>query len=314
MTLTTDAIRSRFAGNERLAAIGLMCAATFSFSLLDSSAKYVTAYANIPVFEAVWLRFLSHLILNAIFLRPHIWREAFATKRPATQMFRSAFLCGSTIFNFLALQYLQLDQTTTVFFLAPFIVALLAGPFLDEWIGWRRFTAICVGFCGILVVFNPAAGKMHWAYALALTSTLSYALYSLLTRHLSRHDTSETTQVFSPFAGVLIFAPLALMNWKTPDTVFVAVLLFFMGVWGGFGHWLVILAHKRAPAPIIAPFAYINIVFMTFWGYAVFGDVPAWTTLLGAAIIIASGIYLVMRERQKRSPLAPASSATIVEG
>ncbi len=150
------------------------------------------------------------------------------------QILRSVFLIGATAFNFLALQYLQLDQTATIFFLSPFIVAALAGPMLNEWIGWHRLLAICVGFVGVLLVTRPGFGGIHWAVSFSLLATLSYALYILWTRYLALADDARTTLVYTPLAGAVFVAPFALMNWQSPESAV------------GFGSFLCARAYSAA--------------------------------------------------------------------
>jgi len=169
-------------------------------------------------------------------------------------------------------------------------VAALAGPMLDEWVGWRRLLAICVGFSGVLFVTRPGFGGIHWAVSFSFLSTLSYALYSLWTRYLARFDTARTTLVYTPIAGAVLLAPLGIMAWQTPQSAWIWLLLLSTGLSGGFGHWLLILAHERAPAPILAPFGYVNIVFMISLGYLViastrkdFGSGPG-STLAGNGV------------------------------
>jgi drug/metabolite transporter (DMT)-like permease len=268
----------------------------------------------VPVLQIIWVRLLVNAVLVVGMLGPNAAIRALPSKKLIHQLLRSVFLIGATAFNFLALQYLQLDQTATIFFLSPFIVAALAGPMLNEWIGWHRLLAICVGFTGILFVTRPGFGGIHWAASLSLLATLSYALYILWTRYLARFDEAQTTLVYTPLAGTVFVAPLALADWQTPPSVWVWIILLSLGLFGGLGHWLVILAHERAPAPILAPFGYINIIFMIVLGAAVFGDVPSWWTLAGAAVIIVSGVYLLFRERQAAGSEGAASSATVVEG
>jgi drug/metabolite transporter (DMT)-like permease len=304
----------RTLADTRLTAIGLMCSAITLFAFLDTSAKYLATVVHVPVMQIIWMRFVSHAVLTFVVLGPGATMRAAPSRKLGHQLLRSVLLIGSTGFNFLALQYLQLDQTATIFFLSPFIVAALAGPMLDEWVGWRRLLAICVGFSGVLFVTRPGFGGIHWAVSFSFLSTLSYALYSLWTRYLARFDTARTTLVYTPIAGAVLLAPLGIMAWQTPQSAWVWLLLLSTGLSGGFGHWLLILAHERAPAPILAPFGYVNIVFMISLGYLVFSDVPSWWTLAGTAIIIASGIYLLFRERQTAGSSAPASSATVAEG
>src|SRR6516165_8564345 len=172
--------------DSRLSAIALICAATSLFAFLDTTSKYLSTVAHLPVPQLVWMRFVTAALVTFVILGPRGGVRAARSRKTWHQLLRSTFLLGSTAFNFVALQYLQLDQTATIFFLAPFIVAALAGPMLNEWVGWRRLIAICVGFSGILFVTRPGFGGVHWAISLSFLSTLSYALYSLLTRYLAR--------------------------------------------------------------------------------------------------------------------------------
>ncbi len=296
---------------SRLAGIALICAATILFSFLDTSAKYLSTVAHVPVPQIIWVRFASNALLIVVALGPRVTICSLPSRKLWYQLLRSAFLLGSTAFNFLALQYLQLDQTATIFYLSPLAVAALAGPMLDEWIGWRRLMAICLGFSGVLFVTRPGFGGVHWAISFSFLSTLSYAFYSLFTRYLARYDSANTTLVYTPIAGAVFFAPLALMSWQTPQSTWMLLLLACTGLFGGLAHWLLILAHEKAPAPILAPFGYVNIVFMISFGYAVFSDVPTWWTLCGTTIIISCGIYLLFRERRVAGEDGPASSATV---
>ena len=298
---------------SRFLAITLTCAASFLFAFLDTSAKYLATVAHVPVLEIIWVRFVVNALLIVAMLGPNAAVRALPSNKLINQLTRSVFLIGATAFNFLALQYLQLDQTATIFFLSPFIVAAFAGPMLGEWIGWHRLLAICVGFTGVLFVTRPGFGGIHWAVLFSLLATLSYALYILWTRYLARFDNASTTLVYTPLAGAACVAPFALANWQMPTSAWVWFVLLSTGVFGGFGHWLVILAHERAPAPILAPFGYISIIFMIALGLAVFADVPSWWTLAGAAVIILSGAYLLFRERYPPGS-APAASSTVVEG
>lgn len=294
--------------------VALICAATACFAVLDTTAKYTTTVLAVPLLQAIWIRFVIHGIISAALVGPKALRAASRTTKPGHQMLRGVFMLGATAFNFAALQYLQLDQGATIFFLSPFFVAALAGPMLGEWIGWRRLLTICIGFSGVLLVIRPGFGGIHWAVSFSFIATLSYSLYSLWTRYLARYDTSETTQVWSPLAGIILLAPFALMEWQTPQSAWTWALLISLGLSGGLGHWLLILAHARAPAPMIAPFGYVNIIFMIALEIAVFSNLPSWWTLAGAAIIIASGLYLLFRERQVQASSAPASSATVPGG
>ena len=210
---------------------------------------------------------------------------------------RSVLLLGSTVFNFMAFRFLQLDEALAILFSTPFLVAILAGPVLGEWVGWRRWTAIIIGFCGVLLVARPGAGGIHPAALLILASALCYALYSISTRVLSRHDSDETTNFYSNLVGAVVITVAVPFVWTNQSDWHIILLMCSMGLLSGIGHYLLIIAHRLAPAAILAPFIYTEIAWMIALGYFVFADVPNHWTLAGVAIVIASGIYLLYRER-----------------
>ena len=276
----------------------MMVLATLCFAVLDSTAKYLVVAEQVPVAQVTWLRFVGHVVFSAVVLWPFALRPSLRSQKPLVQIVRSALMVVTTGFNFLALRYLQLDQTVTIFFLTPLLVAAFAGPLLGEWVGWHRMLAILAGFLGVLVVMHPGIGTVHWAMLLALVATFGYSFYNLATRYLAAFDPPEVTQTYTPLAGVLILAPFALNVWHWPDGVGQWLLLASLGFWGGLGHWLLILAHRSAPAPLLAPFIYLGLIWMSLAGFLVFGDIPTWWTLSGAAVVILSGLYLLARERK----------------
>jgi drug/metabolite transporter (DMT)-like permease len=287
-------------GRRRLKAIGLMVIALVLFSLLDASAKYLATAKGLPVTQIVWVRFVVQFVLLLV-LVPAFGllglKELFATTRLAQQIARSFLMVGTTAFNFLALKYLRLDQTITVVFLAPLVVALLAGPVLGEWVGWRRFVAILVGFLGIVIAVRPGFAAVHPAVGYAFGAMLAYALFMLLTRQLAGHDPPLVTLFYSMFVGTFFGAPLAAGDWVAPPDLATWAMLGSLGILGGTGHYLFIHAYGLAPASSISPFLYLQLLSMTALGYLVFGDVPDAWTLVGAAVIVGSGVYLVHRER-----------------
>lgn len=298
---TTDtALQAQEAERARLTAIGLMLLALAFFSTLDTAAKWLATREGIPVMQLSWLRFLVQF-LGLLILVPALGlmslESLFTTKKFAKQIVRSTLMAATTLFNFLALQYLRLDQTITIVFLAPLVVAALAGPLLGEWVGWRRAIAIAVGFAGILIAVRPGFGDVHPAVIYSFLAMAAYALFMLLTRHLAPYDPPLVTLFFSMFVGTLFGAPVALMQWVWPDSWTTWALLLSLGLLGGTGHFLFILAYSRAPASAISPFLYAQLITMVAMGYLVFGDVPDLWTMIGASVIIASGIYLIHRER-----------------
>ncbi|MBA4173475.1 MAG: EamA/RhaT family transporter [Hyphomicrobium sp.] len=284
---------------DRLRAILLMVAALVMFSGLDTTAKYLVTHTPISVAQLSWLRFLGQFVL-LLTLVPALGllttRELFTTRRLGWQLVRSVLMAATTVLNFLALQYLRLDQTITIVFLAPLVVALLAGPLLGEWVGWRRMLAILVGFGGILIAVRPGFAEVHPAVIYSFVGMLAYALFMILTRRIAAYDPPLVTLFYSMFVGTIFGAPIALSDWVWPPDWVTWLMLLSLGVLGGTGHYLFILAYRLAPASTIAPFLYLQLLSMVGFGWFVFGDVPDGWTLAGAAVVTASGIYLVHRE------------------
>jgi drug/metabolite transporter (DMT)-like permease len=246
----------------------------------------------------VWLRFLVHAVLSAALLAPRLARGALRSRRPKLQMLRALFLPVMTGLNFWALQYLQLAETGSIQFSVPIIIALIAAPMLGERMDRARWAAIAVGFVGVLIIVRPGTQGFHPALILSLITAFLYALFNLLTRQLAAHDSPETSQLYSSVGATLVLLPFALAAWQTPASTLQWGLLVLIGTAGGLGHYLLALAHRYAPASVLAPFLYQQIIWMMLLGYLVFGDVPDRAVIIGAAIVIASGGYLLYRERR----------------
>jgi drug/metabolite transporter (DMT)-like permease len=281
---------------QRLKGILLMMGAVACFALLDTSAKYLTA--SMDTVQIVWARYTSAFLLAFLFVNPFSFPGLTRTTRPALQIGRSLLLLMSTVLNFIAVRYLQLDQTTSIMFMTPFLVALLAGPMLGEWISARRWTAILVGFSGVLLVTRPGFGGIHPAALLCVAGSLCYAVYSIMTRMLARTDSSETTLFYSNLVGFVAMSFVLPPFWTAPTSALAITLMVAIGAFGSLGHFLLIVGHRLAPAPVLAPFVYTQMVWMISLGYLVFGNLPNVWTLAGAAIVIASGLYLLYSERR----------------
>jgi len=286
--------------SRRLRAIALLILAVSLFSGLDTVAKVLVTRIHIPLVQVVWLRFLGQTLYMAAIFGLMGLPRLLTTRKLSLQLVRSLLLVSTTACNFYALQTLRLDQTVTITFLAPLVVAALAGPLLGEWIGWRRGVAIAVGFLGVVVALHPGHTPLSLAVVASLGGMLAYALFMLLTRYLSAFDRPEVTLFYSLLLGTIAGAPMALSAWVPPPDAATWWMLAALGALGGMGHWLFILAYRLAPASTVSPFLYLQLITMTLAGYLVFGDSPDAYTLAGAAIIIASGVYLVHRERMTR--------------
>lgn len=281
--------------SDRLIGIALMCAALAIFSVLDTTAKWASQHMH-PM-QAVWARYLVSVLLVTVLLNPVSRPGVMTTRAPGLQAVRSLMLLLSTMLNFFALQFLQLAEAITIVFATPLLIALLSGPLLGEWPGPRRMIAIGVGFLGVLVVMRPGVEGLHPAAFLSMAGVVCYALYNLTTRKLAGVDSSETTMVYSGVAGVLLITPLMPWFWTTPTSPGIWAAMVLMGACGAFGHWLVIGAHRRAPASVLAPFIYTQLIWMLILGWLVFGQWPDNWTLAGGSIVVASGLYLLYRER-----------------
>jgi drug/metabolite transporter (DMT)-like permease len=275
-----------------------MCCTVVCFAGLDTIAKYLNQHMD--TLQVVWSRYIVAFAVAVAISNPFTRPGLLVTRRPVLQVVRSALLLASTVLNFIALRYLQLDEVLAILFSTPFIVAVLAGPMLGEWVGWRRWSAIAVGFVGILVITRPGITAMHFAMLLSLLSAFTYALYLISTRFLAGTDPSDTTLFYSNLVGAAVMSLVVPFVWKTPESALIVVLIVVMGSLGTIGHYLLIIAHRMAPASALSPFNYTQLVWVAMLGFLVFGDVPTGWTLAGAAIVIASGLYLVHRERVVR--------------
>lgn len=284
----------------RLTGIALMCGAVACFAMLDTTAKYLSLYMS--TLQVVWARYTGAFVLPFIVSNPWTRPGLTRTTRPVLQLVRSVLLLASTLGNFAALRYLQLDEAIALVFSTPFFVAALSGPMLGEWVRWRRWTAIAVGFVGVLVVVRPGQGTFQPAALFSLSAALCYALYSIITRILARTDPNDTTLFYSNIVGAVALLPVVPFVWMTPTDPLVIALMVASGAMGSCGHYLLIAAHRLAPATVLSPFIYTEIVLVTVSGFLVFGDVPNRWTLTGAGIVVASGLYLLYRERLRRKP------------
>lgn len=285
----------------RFIAIGLMCAAVAAFACLDTIAKYLAA-VGYSTEQIVFVRYASNLTLLLLVVNPWTVPGVLRSERPVLQIGRAALLAGSTAMNFFALRYLQLAETVSIMFATPFITAILAGLVLKQWIGRARWVVIVIGFIGVLIVARPGLGALHWAAGLSFAGAVCYAVYNLLTRHLAAHDPPTTTLMLGSLYGVALTFPFILIPdvATLPKTTLDALLFVATGAFGLVGHWLLILAHRHVAAEALSPFIYTQIVWMVLLGWIVFGDVPHAATMIGAGLVIASGLWLLTLER--RSP------------
>ena len=267
------------------------------FTLLDGTAKYLAR--DYHILQVVWGRYVFHTLALAMIMPASMWRRPFASARPPLQLARSVLLLLATLFFFFSLQYLQLAEATSVGFSAPLILTALAFFILREKVGPRRWSAVVVGFIGVLIVIRPGTGALHWAAFATLGCAVANAGYQLITRMLAGVDSPRTTLFYSGLVGTIGMSAIVPFVWTTPDLTGWA-LLAFIGLMGAAGHFCLIKAYGLAQPSLLAPYSYVQIVWVIALGYVVFGDLPDFWTLVGTALIIASGIYVFYREAYLR--------------
>jgi drug/metabolite transporter (DMT)-like permease len=288
--LQADSARNRLVG------IGLVSLTYLFFALLDGSAKWLVA--SVPVIVVVWLRFVTHVVLASIVLFPIQGVSLIRTRHLRWHMLRSLMFVAMTGINFWALQYLQLTVTSSIFFSVPLMIALASAPLLGEKLDAGRWIAILAGFAGVLVIIRPGSAEFHPAMLASVVNAMLYAAFMMMTRRLAAYDSPETIQYLPAVGAAIGLAPFALAAWESPSGWLEWAVACLLGVLGASGHYLLALAHRYAPASVIAPFLYQQVIYMALFGYLVFGDVPSPGLWLGAAIVIGSGLYLFYRERR----------------
>jgi drug/metabolite transporter (DMT)-like permease len=248
--------------------------------------------------EITWARFTGHLIVMLAVFLPQYGRRLIATRRPLVQIARSLLMLVSNGVFVMAIATVPLATASAIGFTSPLIVTALSVPLLREQVGWRRWSAVMVGFCGALLIIRPGTGFHDPAVLLLLASSGAYALYQIATRWVMAHDSPATGIIFAALFGSLGTSLLLPFVWVTPQSLTDLAMLLALGGLGGLGHFLVIKAFQAAPAAVIAPLGYVELLGTATLGYLIFANFPDALTWVGALIIIASGLYIAMRERK----------------
>jgi drug/metabolite transporter (DMT)-like permease len=288
--LQADSARNRLIG------IGFVSSAYLLFSLLDGSAKWLVG--SVPVIVVVWLRFLLHVLIAGAVLFPVHGMKLLRTNHLRWHLLRALMFVAMTGVNFWALQYLQLTVTASIFFSVPLMIAV-ASALLGERLDPGRWIAIAAGFAGVLVIVWPGSAQFHPAMLASVVNAILYAGFMMMTRRLAAYDSPEAIQYLPAVGAAIGLAPFALAAWQSPSGWLEWTVACLLGVLGGFGHYLLALAHRYAPSSVLAPFLYQQVIYMALFGYLVFGDVPAPGIWTGSAVVIASGLYLFHRERSR---------------
>lgn len=275
-----------------------MCFAVACFAAMNTFVKELRVQ-ELPVVEIIWGRYFFHTIL-VLALFPKRIPTLLSGSDKGLQICRSILVLSATACMFTAVGFMPLADAVAITFIAPLLITALSVPFLGERVGLRRWIAVCVGFAGMLVIIRPGGGLFQPAALLPIGVTVFYAMYQIITRMIS-HRTDPINSVFyTAIVGGILMSAIVPFFWQTPTLEQWGMML-AAGLLGGLGHWAIIIAYQRAEAPLVAPFAYTELVWATMLGLTFFGDFPDLWTLVGAAIIAASGVYILQRERQQRA-------------
>jgi drug/metabolite transporter (DMT)-like permease len=291
---SSTAIRSARAApaEDRLRGVLLVVGATITFSLSDTTAKYVTQ--TLPAIEVTWVRYVVFVLLAASLAARR--RRPFRTARPALQVGRGVAIVVSAILFILGLGRLPIADAAAINFVSPVFITLLAVPMLGERVEPRRWIAIAACLGGALLAAHPGAGALDPAAAFPFLSAVAWAVGIIFTRRMAGTERPATTLLWTAVTGLGLLTCLLPVEARLPSWTELLLCL-QIGVLATTGQWLVVLGYRLAPASLLAPFSYLQLVWSTTLGIIVFGAAPALDTVIGAAVIVASGLYLANRER-----------------
>jgi drug/metabolite transporter (DMT)-like permease len=267
------------------------------FACMDTTTKYLSTTYHIPLLMAV--RYIVNLLLMVVLLAPSRGRELVRTERTGLVLVRGLCLAATSLLVGLALQVMPVAETTAITFVAPIIVVVVAGPLLGERAGWVGWTAALLGFLGVLIIVRPGSGLAAAGVLCALLAVGANAGYHLLSRLLASTERTIALLFYTALIGAILFG--LSVPWFLGDRApswFEALLLVSLGVYGGLGHFLFTAAYRQAPASLLAPMNYIQLLWAALLGWAVFGHVPDRLGMVGMGVIAASGVMVALKSRR----------------
>ncbi|GGH33796.1 Permease of the drug/metabolite transporter (DMT) superfamily [Cribrihabitans marinus] len=282
--------------NNVPAGIALMLAATVVFALQDGISRHLAGTYNTYMVVMVRYWFFAAFVIALAARAPGGLRAAVRTDQPGLQILRGVLLAAEICVAVFGFTVLGLIESMAVFICYPLLVAALSGPVLGEHVGWRRWSAIGVGFIGVLVILQPGMGVFNpWA-VIPLISALMFALYALLTRYAARRDRTSTSFFWTGTVGAVVMTAIGLWFWEPMsqgDWIWMALLC----VTGASGHWLLIKCYETAEAGAVQPFAYFHLLWTTILGISLFGEDLRLAVILGTTLIVSAGLFTLWRER-----------------
>lgn len=276
-----------------------MCLAVLMMPVMNATAKALTA--DYPIAQVVWARFTGHLVCMTLVFWPKRGWRLFKSARPAIQFARSSIMFASNGAYIAALSTVALANASAIMFMAPILVTALSAPMLGEKVGIRRWGAVVVGFLGALIIIRPGMAQSAFATSgigigLLVFSMASFAIYQILTRQLSNRDSAETNIVYTAVVAAVVMSLIIPSIFVMPTRPLDWALFGVIGAIGGFTQYFVAKALEEAPASVVSPYLYGELLTSAIVGLAIFGDFPDAMTWVGASVVATSGIYIAYRE------------------
>ena len=273
-----------------------MLAAMLCFASLDATSKHLSQTWNVPLL--VWARYTVHCVLMLAVLGPRHRFGLVRTQRPFAQIIRALLLVAVTGFAMAAFQVMPLAETTALIFVTPLLVALLAGPLLGEHVGLPRWAGSLIGFGGMLLVARPGSNLSSAGIGYTLVAAVCYALYQIQTRKMTATEKPLTLVFYTALAGTAAMSLALPWIWHGPTpTALELLMICSLALFGGTGHFLLTHAFRHAPASLLAPFLYSQLIWASLLGWLFYADWPDTLSMLGMATIVAGGIVMALIER-----------------
>ena len=282
--------------NERLGIL-LMIITTIVFASQDGLSKYLATEYNVYMVVMIRYWFFAAFVISMSSRRPGGIKRVAKTKSPILQIFRSVILVAEMCITILAFTLLGLAETHAIFASYPLIIAMLSGPILGEYVGWRRWLAISIGFIGILIILNPGNGIFSPYALVPLAGAILFALYGLLTRYVGQYDSSSTSFFWTGVVGSIAMTIIGLNYWDPVSKSDWSIML-LLSASGVVGHYLLIKCYEVAEASAVQPFAYLQLIWASMIGIIIFGEQITTNVLIGACIIVGAGLFTLWRERK----------------
>ena len=273
-----------------------MIGAIFCFTVMDATAKELSH--RVGALQAVWARYAGQATMVFLIVLPRLGTVA-RTRYPLLQLARSVFLMFGTGFFFFGIANIGLAEATAIMDVNPVIITLGAALFLNEKIGPRRAFGIAASLIGALIVIRPGTGVFSVYALFPLVAAFSYSAYNLVTRYVGMNEDPWTSLLYTALFGAVILSCVIPFHWQPVD-LFSAALMLNLAVFGTTSQLLLIRALSIGEAGMLAPFAYVGLIFATIWGMIFFGEIPDLWTVIGALVIVLSGIYVWHRETQQK--------------